>query len=148
MALLSPGHLTSKSNVYSFGVVLLEILTGRRSMDKKRPSGEQNLVTWARPYLADNRKYYRVVDPCLELNFSIKAAQKVSQLAYKCLRRDSKSRPTMDEVVKLLTPLQDLNDFAILSYNARISKQGRRKKRSDVTPQLSTPNPRASETLH
>uniref|UniRef100_A0A2N9GQ05 non-specific serine/threonine protein kinase n=1 Tax=Fagus sylvatica TaxID=28930 RepID=A0A2N9GQ05_FAGSY len=122
-------HVTTRV-VGTYGYAAPEyVMTGRRSMDKKRPSGEQNLVTWARPYLADNRKYYQLVDPCLELNFSIKAAQKVSQLAYKCLSRDSKSRPTMDEVVKLLTPLQDLNDFAILSYNARISKQGRCKKR-------------------
>lgn len=127
------GHLTSKSDVYSFGVVLLEILTGRRSMDKKRPSGEQNLVTWARPYLADKRKMYQVVDPRLELNYSLKAVQKVSQLAFSCLSRDSNSRPTMDEVVKVLTPLQDLNDLAILSYHSRLSQQGKRKKKSEGT---------------
>ncbi|XP_030954617.1 serine/threonine-protein kinase PBL35-like [Quercus robur] len=132
------GHLTSKSDVYSFGVVLLEILTGRRSMDKKRPSGEQNLVTWARPYLADNKRKppYQLVDPRLELNYSLRGVQKVSQLAYNCLSRDSKSRPTMDEVVKVLTPLQDLNDLAILSHHSRLSQQGRRKKKSDGTPQI------------
>ncbi|XP_022144967.1 probable serine/threonine-protein kinase PIX7 [Momordica charantia] len=125
------GHLTSKSDVYSFGVVLLEIVTGRRSMDKKRPSGEQNLVSWARPYLADKRKLYLIVDPRLELNYSIKGVQKVSQLACSCLSRDPKLRPTMDEVVKILTPLQDLNDFAILSSHCRLSSQGRRKKKPE-----------------
>ncbi|KAF8393163.1 hypothetical protein HHK36_021404 [Tetracentron sinense] len=130
------GHLTSKSDVYSFGVVLLEILTGRRSMDKKRPSGEQNLVAWARPYLADKRKLYQLVDPRLELNYSIKGVQKVAQLANYCLSRDSKSRPSMDAVVKGLTPLQDLNDLAILSYHSRSSQQGRRKKKSDGIRQL------------
>ncbi|KAM0000694.1 putative protein kinase RLK-Pelle-RLCK-VIIa-2 family [Helianthus debilis subsp. tardiflorus] len=123
------GHLTSKSDVYSFGVVLLEILTGRRSMDKKRPSGEQNLVMWARPYLADKRKVYQLVDPRLELNYSVKGVQKVAQIAYNCLSRDSKARPSMDEVVKSLSPLHDLNDFAVLSYHARMSQQGRRKKK-------------------
>ncbi|KAL3535890.1 hypothetical protein ACH5RR_004351 [Cinchona calisaya] len=131
------GHLTSKSDVYSFGVVLLEILTGRRSMDKKRPSGEQNLVTWARPYLADKRKVYQLVDPRLELNYSLKGVQKVSQLAYNCLSRDPKARPSVDEVVKVLTPLQDLNDLAILSYNSRFSQPGRRKKKNDGIHQLS-----------
>lgn len=130
------GHLTSKSDVYSFGVVLLEILTGRRSMDKKRPRGEQNLVAWARPYLADKRKLYQIVDPRLELNYSLKGVQKVSQLAYNCLSADPKSRPCMDEVVKVLTPLQDLNDLAILSYHSRLSQQGRRKKKPDGTPQV------------
>ncbi|WVZ11425.1 hypothetical protein V8G54_015955 [Vigna mungo] len=129
------GHLTAKSDVYSFGVVLLEILTGRRSMDKKRPSGEQNLVSWARPYLADKRKLYQLVDPRLELNYSLKGVQKISQLAYSCLSRDPKSRPNMDEVVKALTPLQGLNDLAILSYHSRLSQQGRRKKK-DGTPHI------------
>ncbi|XP_052199941.1 serine/threonine-protein kinase PBL35-like [Diospyros lotus] len=131
------GHLTSKSDVYSFGVVLLEILTGRRSMDKKRPSGEQNLVTWARPYLADKRKVYHLVDPRLELNYSLKGVQKVAQLGYNCLSKDPKSRPSMDEVVKVLNPLQDLNDLAILSYHSRLSQQGRRKKKPDGAHQLS-----------
>ncbi|CAJ2634715.1 protein kinase 2B [Trifolium pratense] len=130
------GHLTAKSDVYSFGVVLLEILTGRRSMDKKRPSGEQNLVSWARPYLADKRKLYQLVDPRLELNYSLKAVQKIAQLAYSCLSRDPKCRPNMDEVVNALTPLQDLNDFAILSYHSRLSQQGRRKKKPDGTPHI------------
>lgn len=105
-------------------------------MDKKRPSGEQNLVAWARPHLADKRKLSLLVDPRLELNYSIKGVQKVSQLAYNCLSRDPKSRPTMDEVVRVLTPLQDLNDLAILSHHSRLSQQGRRKKKPDGAHQL------------
>ncbi|KAK7836171.1 receptor-like serine/threonine-protein kinase [Quercus suber] len=87
---------------------------------------------------ADNKRKppYQLVDPRLELNYSLRGVQKVSQLAYNCLSRDSKSRPTMDEVVKVLTPLQDLNDLAILSHHSRLSQQGRRKKKSDGTPQI------------
>ncbi|KAK1317491.1 putative receptor-like protein kinase [Acorus calamus] len=125
------GHLTSKSDVYSFGVVLLEILTGRRSVDKKRPSGEQNLVAWARPYLGDKRRLYRLVDPRLELNYSIKGVQKVAHIAYYCLNRDPKTRPSMEEVVKGLMPLQDLNDFAIRSVRSHSSQQLRHNKRLD-----------------
>ncbi|CAN4103526.1 unnamed protein product [Withania somnifera] len=128
------GHLTAKSDVFSFGVVLLEILTGRRSMDKKCPSG---LVAWARPYLADKRKLYQLVDPRLELNYSLKGVQKISQLAYTCLSRDPKSRPSMDEVVKALTPLQDLKDLAILSSHSRLTQSGRRKKKLDGMQQRS-----------
>ncbi|XP_072952835.1 serine/threonine-protein kinase PBL35-like isoform X2 [Typha angustifolia] len=119
------GHLTSKSDVYSFGVVLLEILTGRRSVDKKRPRAEQNLAAWARPYLSDRRRLYQLVDPRLELNYSIKGVQKVAQIAYYCLSRDPKSRPTMDQIVKFLTPLQDLNDLAALSFRSRSSQRGK-----------------------
>ncbi|PWZ43413.1 putative serine/threonine-protein kinase PIX7 [Zea mays] len=87
--LLEPGHLTSKGDVYSFRVVLLEMLTGRRSMDKKRPTGEQNLVAWARPYLNDRRRLYQLVDPRLGLNYSIKGVQKVAQICHYCLTRDN-----------------------------------------------------------
>ena len=104
------------SDVYSFGVVLLEMLTGRRSMDKNRPSGEQNLVEWARPHLLDRRRFYRLLDPRLEGHFSIKGAQKVTQLAAQCLSRDSKIRPKMSEVVEVLKPLPLLKDMASSSY--------------------------------
>lgn len=82
------GHLTSRSDVYSFGVVLLEMLTGRRSVDKNRPSGEQNLVEWARPYLNDKRKFYKLIDPRLEGQYSVKGAQKAAVLSHHCLSRD------------------------------------------------------------
>ncbi|KAJ0245387.1 Protein kinase domain-containing protein [Hirschfeldia incana] len=106
------GHLTTKSDVYSFGVVLLEILTGRRAVDKSRPNGEQNLVEWVKPHLLDKKKFYRLLDPRLEGHFSIKGAQKATQVAAQCLNRDSKARPKMSEVVEALKPLPSLKDFA------------------------------------
>ncbi|KAI3452325.1 hypothetical protein Pfo_008990 [Paulownia fortunei] len=109
------GHLTAKSDVYSFGVVLLELLTGRRSMDKSRPNGEHNLVEWARPYLGERRRFYRLIDPRLEGCFSIKGAQQAVQLAARCLNREAKIRPAMSEVVEALEPLPNLKDMACSS---------------------------------
>lgn len=109
---LFAGHLTSRSDVYSFGVVLLEMLTGRRSVDKHRPPGEQNLVEWARPYLNDKRKFYKLIDPRLEGQYSVKGAQKAAVLSHHCLSRDPKSRPLMGDVVDTLKPLQDMRDMA------------------------------------
>ncbi|XP_062151238.1 serine/threonine-protein kinase PBL34-like isoform X2 [Alnus glutinosa] len=106
------GHLSSKSDVFSFGVVLLELLTGRRSMDKKRPNGEQSLVGWARPLLGDKKRLYQLIDPRLEGHFSIKGAEKAAQLAIRCLGRDPKARPKMSEVVEALKPLMNLKDMA------------------------------------
>lgn len=124
------GHLTSKSDVYSFGVVLLEMLTGRRSMDKTRPNGEQNLVEWARPFLVERRRFYRLLDPRLEGRFSIKGAQKAVQLALQCLNRDAKARPLMSEVVEALKPLPNLKDMASASSAFQTMQIDRTKSRN------------------
>lgn len=104
------GHLTARSDVYSFGVVLLELLTGRKSVDKTKPSKEQNLVDWARPKLNDKRKLLQIIDPRLESQYSIRAAQKACSLAYYCLSQNPKARPLMSDVVETLEPLQSGND--------------------------------------
>lgn len=106
------GHLSSKSDIYSFGVVLLELLTGKRSMDKTRPNGEQNLAVWARPYLNGRSRLLEIIDPRLENNFSVKGVLKAGQLAFLCLNRDPKMRPSVSTIVEVLQQLQDLKDTA------------------------------------
>ncbi|KAK4854548.1 hypothetical protein QYF36_025709 [Acer negundo] len=104
------GHLTSKSDVFSFGVVLLELLTGKRSIDNTRPGRERSLIEWARPLMRDSRNLDRLMDPRLEGQYSTKGAQKAVALAYKCLSHKPKPRPTMSEVVKVLESLQGFED--------------------------------------
>ncbi|XP_062196852.1 serine/threonine-protein kinase RIPK-like [Phragmites australis] len=105
------GHLTAKSDVYSFGVVLLELLSGRRSVDRARRRREQSLVDWARPYLKKSDKLYRVMDPAMECQYSCQGAERAAMVAYKCLSQNSKSRPTMREVVQALEPILDMDDY-------------------------------------
>ncbi|KAH7286657.1 hypothetical protein KP509_32G016600 [Ceratopteris richardii] len=111
------GHLTARSDVYSFGVVLVELLTGRRAIDKTRPSGEHNLVEWARPYLRDKRRFLRIVDPRLDGMYSVKGVQKVATLAFQCLSQKPKTRPLMSAVVEALEPLQSMKDLTTSSYS-------------------------------
>jgi Protein tyrosine and serine/threonine kinase len=105
------GHLTAKSDVYSYGVVLLEILTGRRAVDKTKPTREQNLVEWARASLNNAQKLARLIDPSLDGQYSTKAAQKAAAVAYQCLSHNPKSRPIMSAVVEALEPLLGFNDI-------------------------------------
>ncbi|GJN22845.1 hypothetical protein PR202_gb10445 [Eleusine coracana subsp. coracana] len=107
---LSTGHLTAKSDIYSFGVVLLEMLSGRRAIDKNRPQGEHNLVEWARPYLTHKRKIFRVLDTRLEGQYSLSGAQTIAALALECLSYDAKMRPSMDSVVTILEELQESSE--------------------------------------
>jgi serine/threonine protein kinase len=90
-----------KSDVYSFGVVLLEVLTGRRAIDMNRPTGEINLIEWARPYLA-GRSLHRVMDPRLAGEYSSKGVLQASKLALRCLNHNHIKRPSMNEVVDVL----------------------------------------------
>ncbi|XP_065852302.1 probable serine/threonine-protein kinase PBL11 [Euphorbia lathyris] len=106
---LATGHLTAKSDVYSYGVVLLEILSGRRAIDKNRPNGQHNLVDWAKPYLTNKRRVLRILDTRIEGQYTLSRAQKLAALALQCLNIEPKFRPDMDEVVKELEQLQELN---------------------------------------
>ncbi|XP_057480768.1 receptor-like cytoplasmic kinase 176 [Actinidia eriantha] len=108
---MATGHLTARSDVYSFGVVLLEMLSGRRAVDKNKPSGEHNLVEWAKPYLANKRKVFRILDSRLEGQYSLDAAYKAANLALRCLSVEPKFRPTMDGVVKELEQLHDSKEM-------------------------------------
>ncbi|XP_008789617.2 probable serine/threonine-protein kinase PBL17 [Phoenix dactylifera] len=101
------GHLTARSDVYGFGVVLLEMLIGRKAMDKSRPSREHNLVEWARPLLIHNRKLLRIIDPRMEGQYSTKVAMEIAGLAYRCLSQNPRGRPIMSQVVETLEGIQD-----------------------------------------
>lgn len=117
------GHLTNKSDVYSFGVVLLEMLTGMRSMDKNRPVGQHSLAEWARPYLNERKKLFKIMDTRLDGHFSVKGSQRAGNLAHQCLNRDPKMRPSMAEVVEELDQIQNLQDMAIATNESREGKQ-------------------------
>ena len=92
--------------MYSFGVVLLELLTGRRAV-YKGGGVEESLVDFARPYLRDRRKVYRVMDPRLEGQYPKKSAIAMAALAAQCITEDAKMRPRMAEVLADLELLQD-----------------------------------------
>lgn len=105
---LATGHLTPKSDVYGFGVVLLELLSGQRAIDKNRPAGHHNLVEWAKPYLTNKRRIFRVIDSRLEGQYSMDQAQKAAFLALQCISTEARARPTMEEIVTSLEQLQEL----------------------------------------
>lgn len=103
------GKLTVKSDIYSFGVVLLELITGHRAIDPTRGHGRRNLVEWMRPHVRDYKKHLQLVDPRLKGRFSEPSLHRAIEVAFMCVRENAKSRPTMSDVVLALNYLLSQN---------------------------------------
>ncbi|KAK8946136.1 putative receptor-like protein kinase [Platanthera guangdongensis] len=107
---IETGHLTAKSDVWSFGVVLYELITGRRSMERNHPKNEQKLLHWVKQFPAQSKKFSLIMDPRLKNKYSMTGAKMVAKLADSCLSKLAKDRPKMSEVAKILKQAMEFRE--------------------------------------
>ncbi|KAK1266213.1 hypothetical protein QJS04_geneDACA000655 [Acorus gramineus] len=120
---IATGRLSVKADVYSFGVVLLELLSGRRALDKSMIGVEQSLVDWAKPYIGDKRKLFRIMDTKFGGQYPKKGAFSVASMALQCISSEAKQRPTMSEVLAVLEGLLDLKELAKITLQEQEPEQ-------------------------
>ncbi|KAG8098899.1 hypothetical protein GUJ93_ZPchr0013g35141 [Zizania palustris] len=97
----SHGKVNEKIDVYAFGVVTLEIISGRRPIRTGCAKGQESLVGWAKPLLSSG-EIKQLVDPFLGNDYDCDEMERMTLTASLCTRTSSHSRPDMSQVVKLL----------------------------------------------
>ncbi|KAF8397720.1 hypothetical protein HHK36_016642 [Tetracentron sinense] len=124
---IQTGRLRANGDVWSYGVFLFVLITGRHPLDRNLPKSEQKLLEWVRPYVSDIKKFPLILDPRLEGKYSIKSAQKLASLANRCLARNPKARPKMSEVLEIVQQIREEAEMGSPQDPAETSEEFKRK---------------------
>lgn len=111
------GKVNDKIDVYAFGVVLLELLSGRKPISGDYPKGQESLVMWASPIL-NSGKVSQLFDPSLGDSYDHDEMERMVLAATLCIRRAPRARPQMSLIKKLLEGDADVIKWARLEVNA------------------------------
>lgn len=110
------GKVNDKIDVYAFGVVLLELLSGRKPISSNCLKGQESLVIWAKPILTSG-KYAQLLDPQLSADYDCELVERMVLAAALCIRRAPRARPQMSIVSKLLKGDAETTKWARLQVN-------------------------------
>lgn len=116
---LHTGNATASSDVFSFGVLLLEVACGRRQMDPLEDPEQMILTDWVRVLYKDGR-LVEAFDPNLGKRYDVVEMDRVLKLGLLCCHREPESRPTIRQVCQLLEGEATLPDMRTASLNMGI----------------------------
>ncbi|KAJ0618680.1 putative protein kinase RLK-Pelle-RLCK-VI family [Helianthus annuus] len=118
------GKVTEKIDVYAFGVVLLELLTGRKPISNGHPKGEESLVMWAKPIL-NSGKFSSLLDPILGVDYDVDQMECMALAAMLCIRRVPRARPQITIILKLLKGEVEVTKWARQELDSIVASDSR-----------------------
>ncbi|RIA05024.1 hypothetical protein BRARA_K00629 [Brassica rapa] len=113
------GRVTRKIDVYSFGVILMELITGKKATDLSRAEDDIHITTWFRKMLREEETFSEAIDGNIIANQETqRTIYEVAKLARQCCTRTPEQRPDMAQVVSFLSllierwePSGEIQDF-------------------------------------
>ncbi|KAK4427685.1 Proline-rich receptor-like protein kinase PERK12 [Sesamum alatum] len=108
------GRMSTKTDVYSYGVVLLQLITGLRTTDEI--PGGKSLVGWAKPLL-ETKNYPDLIDKRILDSHDVHQLFWMVLVAEKCLKKDPDNRWTMEQVVNILNCINKVNTDFIIDFS-------------------------------
>ncbi|KAF2308319.1 hypothetical protein GH714_039990 [Hevea brasiliensis] len=125
------GKVTTKVDVFSFGVVLMELLTGLMALDEDRPEESQYLAAWFWHIKSDKQKLRAAIDPALDVkDETFESISIIAELAGHCTAREPSQRPDMSHAVNVLAPLvekwkpldDDIEEYCGIDYSLPLNQ--------------------------
>ncbi|CAI0395836.1 unnamed protein product [Linum tenue] len=113
------GIISVRTDVYAFGVILLQLISGRRVIDARQQEGQQSIREWAEP-LIEKLALHKLIDPRLGESYDTYELYQMAKAAYLCVRRNPEMRPSAGQVLSLLQGehdrMQHLRDTIVPDY--------------------------------
>ncbi|URE09758.1 STYKc [Musa troglodytarum] len=94
------GIVSVRTDVYAFGIVLFQLISGRRVLDEEN-GHPQHLLQWVEP-LVENLALHELIDPRLGESYDIYELYHLARAAFLCVRRNPEMRPSIGEVVRII----------------------------------------------